>query len=113
MGTLKTHVLLTCAALALSLLSCGQAKAELITAGDGNDFALDDISLDTSAVPEPASVTLLDLGGIGLALSAYGRRRSTAVSAVQSISLSGMTIGEHSQAPVANSHLSIISIRNS
>lgn len=55
---------------------------DLNTDPDGNDFALDDISLDISAVPEPASVILLSMGGIGLALSAYRRRRSKAVLAV-------------------------------
>jgi hypothetical protein len=46
--------------------------------GGGNDFALDDISLTPTAVPEPASIVIWSLlGGVGCVV-AYRRRRKAA-----------------------------------
>ena len=36
------------------------------TAAGGNDFALDNLSFQTEAVPEPASVAALGIGALGM-----------------------------------------------
>jgi hypothetical protein len=45
-----------------------------IANGGGADINVDNVVVDISAVPEPASMVLLGLGGIGLVL--YRRYRS-------------------------------------
>ncbi|HWG46361.1 MAG TPA: PEP-CTERM sorting domain-containing protein [Gemmataceae bacterium] len=42
-------------------------------AGDGTEFALDNLTVNAATVPEPGSLTLFGLGG--LALAGYGWRR--------------------------------------
>lgn len=49
------------------------------TALSGNDFALDDISLVAQPIPEPGTMMLLSLAGLGLVAGGWRRRQAWSV----------------------------------
>lgn len=48
-----------------------------IGTGYGTEFALDNLTINAATTPEPGSLTLMGLGGLGLAASCWRRRRQS------------------------------------